>query len=349
MDRKSLLPFGLGAALALLAALPALDRTAAASAPAPFPSVAPTPISSLPFTISQPGTYCVTQDLVGVANQHGIDVNADGVIIDLGGYELVGVADSLTAVHAIPQVDLVVRNGRIRDWGDRGVTASGTAIVEDVKVRNCGGVGIFVGPYSILERCYVDGCGEVASMVNVRVGQSSEIVRCSVVGAFDNGVTGIDLGAGSAVRDSKSSGCSTGIHMNGPCAVTGCYVENAAEVGIALNGSCLVEDNIVSGCGVGIRALSQNVVRGNVVSSNLEAGLRAASDANRFEDNMTSNNTGAGIELVGKHNLLIGNNSVQNLGPDFVTPLPNTVGAILSDFGTIQGNQPQANFRTPLF
>src|SRR4030095_6606576 len=46
-----------------------------------------TPISTLPFTISSPGSYYVTSNLTGVAGQHGITINADNVTLDLGGFE----------------------------------------------------------------------------------------------------------------------------------------------------------------------------------------------------------------------------------------------------------------------
>jgi hypothetical protein len=48
-----------------------------------------TPISALPFTISSPGSYYVSGDLVVVANQHGISIDASNVTLDLGGFELV--------------------------------------------------------------------------------------------------------------------------------------------------------------------------------------------------------------------------------------------------------------------
>ena len=53
-------------ALALFAnAVPAFAQGAG-------PGIDPTPISSLPFTITVPGTYYLTVDLTGVSRQHGI-------------------------------------------------------------------------------------------------------------------------------------------------------------------------------------------------------------------------------------------------------------------------------------
>jgi hypothetical protein len=55
-----------------------------------------TPIAALPFTISSPGSYYVTGNLAGVANQDGIIINADNVTLDLGGFEIVGTGPDTT-------------------------------------------------------------------------------------------------------------------------------------------------------------------------------------------------------------------------------------------------------------
>jgi len=49
-----------------------------------------TPISSVPFTISAPGSYYVTTNLTPGADQNGIVVAADNVTIDLNGFTLFG-------------------------------------------------------------------------------------------------------------------------------------------------------------------------------------------------------------------------------------------------------------------
>src|SRR5262249_8399348 len=54
-----------------------------------------TPISSLPFTISSPGSYYVTKDLTGTAGNNGITIGASDVHLDLMGFTLRGVAGSL--------------------------------------------------------------------------------------------------------------------------------------------------------------------------------------------------------------------------------------------------------------
>jgi parallel beta-helix repeat protein len=81
-----------------------------------------TPISSLPYTISMPGSYYLTGNLQGVSGSDGIKVTADNVSIDLNGFALVGVTGALTGINAgsaspYPN-NLTVRGGTIRDWAN---------------------------------------------------------------------------------------------------------------------------------------------------------------------------------------------------------------------------------------
>ena len=49
-----------------------------------------TPIDSIPFTITEGGSYYLTANLTGVPLADGITVNASDVTIDLNGYTLDG-------------------------------------------------------------------------------------------------------------------------------------------------------------------------------------------------------------------------------------------------------------------
>ncbi|MHC4631817.1 MAG: hypothetical protein ACYS9C_11190, partial [Planctomycetota bacterium] len=51
------------------------------------------PIPNLPYTISESGSYCLTQNLIHTDQlTNAIEVNADNVTIDLCGYSLIGPA-----------------------------------------------------------------------------------------------------------------------------------------------------------------------------------------------------------------------------------------------------------------
>lgn len=110
-----------------------------------------TPISSLPFTISQPGTYYLTKNLAGTIA--GIAISSSGVTIDLNGFELVG--DRLVVGRGITVAagceNVTIRNGTVRSWGGDGVHALAAlyVAVDDLWVEDCVGDGIAMSSGSI--------------------------------------------------------------------------------------------------------------------------------------------------------------------------------------------------------
>ncbi len=81
-------------------------------------------ISRVPFTISRPGSYFITRDLMGVASAGGITIDSSDVSLDLNGFTLRGVSGSLSGIVVPGQrVNIEVRNGGIRSWGSHGLEA----------------------------------------------------------------------------------------------------------------------------------------------------------------------------------------------------------------------------------
>ncbi len=83
------------------------------------------PISSLPFAITNPGSYYLTTNLTGAASANGITVQASDVTIDLHGFTLAGVSGSLNGV-AVPsaQNGLAIFGGVVQGWGGSGISAA---------------------------------------------------------------------------------------------------------------------------------------------------------------------------------------------------------------------------------
>src|SRR5262245_61247758 len=79
------------------------------------PAFAGTPISSLPFSITEPGSYYLTGNLAGRA---GISITANDVVLDLKGFELKGAG--IVAAGA----KITVRNGAVRNCSGAGIEAS---------------------------------------------------------------------------------------------------------------------------------------------------------------------------------------------------------------------------------
>ena len=69
------------------------------------------------FRIALPGSYYLTGNVTGVAGKHGIEIAANGVTLDLMGFDLVGVPGSLAGVReTVDATDTAVVNSSVRNW-----------------------------------------------------------------------------------------------------------------------------------------------------------------------------------------------------------------------------------------
>lgn len=82
-----------------------------------------TAITSVPFTISAGGSYCLTSDLIAPStftSGTAITVAADNVTVDLGGYTLsnlpAGLATKAIGILALTQNNVTVQNGTVRGF-----------------------------------------------------------------------------------------------------------------------------------------------------------------------------------------------------------------------------------------
>ena len=117
-------------------------------------------IQSLPFSITVAGSYCVTKDLsISISSATevaAIEIRADNVVLDLGGYAVSYIAvDNTSVVRAIRTFgvrrSVTVRNGTIKGFvgavyliGDNvGLNNAGN-VVENLRVQDCINLGISV-------------------------------------------------------------------------------------------------------------------------------------------------------------------------------------------------------------
>src|SRR6266850_2137755 len=116
-----------------------------------------TPISSLPITLSQPGSYYLTTNLVGSAGQHGITITGPRVTLDLMGFELRGVPGSLSGIFLNPATSPHLRNGSLTGWGQDGVNGNngGAGVIEDLRVSSNARYGIAFNSGRQIRRCIV--------------------------------------------------------------------------------------------------------------------------------------------------------------------------------------------------
>ncbi|MEK6700696.1 MAG: right-handed parallel beta-helix repeat-containing protein [Planctomycetota bacterium] len=206
------------------------------------------------FKISQPGAYYLTGNVSGTAGKHGIEIVANGVTLDLKGFDLVGVAGSLDGVSATAGglANIAVLNGSVRNWANTGVDLGTTG------ARRCRVVEVILSD---------NGAHGVTS------GQGGQITHCS---AHDNGGDGIQ---GTTVSScSAYANAGSGIIVNG--SATDCWASNnGAATGDGIVG---VADCVINNCnasanlgGAGIRVGDGATVSNCTASGNGLAGIIA--------------------------------------------------------------------------
>ena len=213
----------------------------------------PTPISSVPYTISQPGSYCLTRNLTMTADSNGITVKADNVTIDLMGFSLKGRGggnkDGITMTDCW---NVEVRNGTVEDWGGFGIFASGSDStghrVINVRFNRNGLVGVRLEGDSHL----VKDCTSVFNAWGIAVN-----FGCTVTGNIVswNDVSGIDAVSGCLVTDNTVYNNGKGIRIaGGGNLVKGNTVRMNSETGITVDGTDnVIEENLITATLVGIR------------------------------------------------------------------------------------------------
>ena len=310
-----------------------------------------TPISSLPFTISTAGSYYVTANLTGVANQNGISVNTSNVSIDLMGHTISGAAGSQTGIIGAPGADnITVRNGSVVGWAARGLSVAGTRVrVERVTATANATAGIFAGAAAVVVDCIAAENGAEGIILNAE----GVVYRCD---ARFNGSNGIQAGGSSVVSHSVArDNRAIGILLVANATAQECTSTFNRSNNIQANSSSLVARCTANfGEADGINLGPQSLVLENVCRGNIGAGIRAADERNRIEGNTVSGNTfGIRVEPNIANNLVIKNSASANT-TNYSIAVGNRVGLLVTpaaNGAAINGNtggtsitDPWANF-----
>lgn len=321
-----------------------------------------TPISSLPFTITNPGSYYLTGNLTSISS--GITIQADQVTVDLMGFTLTGGSGSGVFISGARN-NIVIRNGVVRGWAN-GIEIPGAinSKLENLRVFANGGYGIRVGS-AIVTQCEAnangaEGIGTGASSVvrdclshdnsghGFSVDFDSTISNCvarlndgtgiiTLYGITVNGCTsnsnaagGIIVGEGSTVTGctTKSNGAD-GITADGGSTVSGCTSTANTGDGIEVSSSCLVVNN---------------TCQGNGAAAGDGAGINASSSRNRIDSNNVMGND-RGIDCNPASTNLIIRNSARGNTTNYDLVAGNNSGAIVLSPGVgFSSTNPWANF-----
>lgn len=310
-------------------------------------------IYSLPYSITNAGSFYLTTSLAGVANSNGITILARDVKLDLNGFALNGVSNSRCGI-IVPEIrdNISIRNGVIRGWGEFGILATNATdtMIEDVKTFGNSWGGLYVGANSMIERCAAYGNGYNAPPQDppaddgIKAGSYSTIKDCK---ARNNKGAGIHAGSHCKITGctATESGQADGIHAEDYCTIRDCTVARNKCAGITVFSKCRVIENTCGENGFN----NTNVTGG--------AGIRVEGNSNRIEDNNVVGNKGgifvrASDEGGNAYGNLIIRNSASGNGPDDYIMSTNVVGDYYGQvFGTndmgasFSNSNPWSNFR----
>ena len=239
------------------------------------------PISTAPFTISQPGSYYLTTNLT-VSGGNAITIAANGVTLDLNGFTISSTANPASGTAVLINgglQDITIQNGHIQG----GVTNDGSGVFSGPGFR----YGIFYSgsePQNVrVSGVSVSGC--LNDGINVGFGASTTAVENCVVRT----VGGVGIAA-SIIRGCVAWGCGSHAILGNQVSDSrgesvggyGLYAANTAQncYGISSNSYGLYADSTAIGCygqsssGTGLQARTAQNCHGS--SSGSGYGLSAS-------------------------------------------------------------------------
>ncbi len=230
--------------------------------------VTPADGAGFPVTISVPGAYRLTSNLVVTGPVDAIEIVVPGVQLDLNGFSIDGLDVGNRGIFST-ESDVTLRNGTIRNMTGDGVDVGEYARISGLRSIDNGGDGIDVG-----------SGGSVTGSTAANNGSFGirGSLGCSVIGSIsrNNGGDGINLGAGGSILENT--------------------VRDNTTDGLQCGTSCTISHNAVlnnDGDGINAALSFGSTIIGNAVRSNDLLGIDMADDAG-YAHNVVTNNNGAG-------------------------------------------------------
>lgn len=230
-----------------------------------------------PVTIAAPGSYYLTSN-INVAGVTAVVITASNVTLDLNGFTIAGNLDNFGVITGSNTLNIVVRNGTIRNFA-QGLLNAGVTIVSLSNLtitENLRGVGFDSDGIGV----FIDGCTIVRNQQDgiLAIGSMMVITNSTVVG---NGFDGIELSGsadvvirGNRVDDNGRSGIHAAIHFVGDSAPRGTILDNV----LFHNGRYGIETSSAAGTFPDL-SIARNLATSNTLGNYTLAGANAASVA----------------------------------------------------------------------
>ncbi len=283
-----------------------------------------TPISSLPFSITQAGSYYLTGDLTH-GDGIGITVMADNVTIDLMGFCIYQAGGS-TGFGIVGHNDnLTVRNGTIKGFASGGISVShgSNMVFERLRILEngtSGGLSLMWSEKGIIRNCLIHKNGNASTpdhLGGIRADGEYVIQDNVVVDNYYHGIYAVDsVIRNNVVRDNWGSGIRT----------SGSLVENNTV--LSNNGR---SDQANSGLDAGIQSIYSSVIKNNLVAYNGNANIRIKQGAStgggrNVIENNNIHTSYVGIYFQSQGNVYINNRMSEHTGTNVLGITGNTNG-----------------------
>jgi hypothetical protein len=140
-----------------------------------------TPIDA-PFQIVEPGHYYLTRNITIPAQGIGVEIIADDVTLDLGGFTIDGPGGDDTGIHVGGGSHVRVYNG-IVTGAETGVDVSGF----DVRISDVTVSGASVG-FRLIDGAVLENCKAVSNDVGVAIDGNATVRECAIRFSDNSGI-----------------------------------------------------------------------------------------------------------------------------------------------------------------
>ncbi len=321
------------------------------------------PIDSLPYNITTPGSYYVTDNLTGAI---GINISSSHVTIDLNGYALRGTTgNSSEGIEVtVATSNITIRNGSVTNWGKEGIKAvsASTSSFSQLQILSNGWDGIATGNNNLISFVVAGSNG----FDGIDMGTSASLQYCTASNNLNDGIEA-DAGA-TLVQCTARDNAQVGIRATGSSSITACSAIDNNSQGFSCGPGSLVKESIAtnntlsgfylftgaiashnisrSNNGHGFEWLNDCTLESNNASLNALSGFYTTFTGGKLDLNQSSSNTQHGYFIQNAGGCLIIRNTASGNGVSAFNVLPGNSFATAVTAATINTNtNPFANFQ----
>jgi parallel beta-helix repeat protein len=231
---------------------------------------------TLPFTITQPGSYYFTANITATGSVAGIIVAADDVRLDLNGFALTGGGGGSARGIDVPAArkNLHIYNGTTRGWAGGGVRADNATNSSLEKLRaSANSGGALVGALVIGNGSLIQDCVASNNATNgIKTFSGTTVIGCT---ASSNGFSGFFLGGSVTISNCTAHANSIdGIRLVGNGTLNHCTASFNSGSGTASGVGSMISNCAASFNGFsGIETDSGSTVSNCAATNNSSSGI----------------------------------------------------------------------------